>query len=81
VFDPEVITVIDLVLTSLESGIPVSGNCLLDQTPAFFKFNRIIRDERKICSDELEVLRKQDQKKTDAANRRRTPVRSGGRRR
>jgi len=67
VFDPDVIDVIDLVLTSLESGIPVTGTCLLDQTKKFFEFTRIIRDERKDCFEELEKVRERERK--SASNR------------
>lgn len=79
-FDHEVTQVIDIVVTSLESGIPVTGNCLLDQTPAFFEYARIIRDERRICSDELKKIFDDEQKKTAAQARRQAAPRMPRRR-
>ena len=69
-FDPDVITVIDLCLTSLESGIPVAGHCLLDQTKAFFDYVRIIRDERNVSGSEIKKLLDEDAKKAQANARR-----------
>lgn len=68
-FDEEVMQIIDLVLTSLESGIPITGRCLLDQTPSFFEYCRIIREERNLCSNELHEIYKKDMERQSRRNR------------
>ena len=79
-FDPNVTQVIDIVLTSLESGIPVTPGGLLDQTKAFFDFKRIINDEQRLCHNELDKIRR-DEEKREEANRKRNSGGSAPRRR
>jgi len=69
-FDKDVNLVIDLITTSMETGIPVSGNCLLDQTTAFFDYLKIIQHEKYVCYEELEKLRKIEENKNTAATKR-----------
>ena len=69
-FDKEVMQVNDLFLTYLELGIPVVEGGLLDQTPAFFNYTRIIRDEKATCHEELEKLRKEDERQAEAKAKR-----------
>ena len=75
--DPEVIQVIDLILTSMESGIPIAGRCLLDQTKKFFDWRRIIRDEQGQCNEELNKVRQkeaeQERKRHSASSRQGRP--------
>ena len=63
--------VIDLITTSLESGIPVVGNCLMDQTKAFFDFKQIILSERNECIEEISKVEAQESKTKDRAVSRR----------
>ncbi len=70
IFDSDVNSVIDLIITSMDTGIPVSGNCLLDQTPAFFDYLKIIQHERYICHEELRKLQKIDDERETAAAKR-----------
>lgn len=52
--------IIELIRTWEETGTPIVGNCLLDQTRATFKYRRIINSERADCMKEIDTLHKQD---------------------
>jgi hypothetical protein len=79
--DQDTWDVIDLILAQEETGIPVSGNCLLDQTRKTFEFRRIILSERIDCQREIQkkmdVEAKQKDRASKASSRRPrgTPVR------
>ena len=53
----------DLIITSEETGIPVAGTCLLDQTKKFFEFRRYINSERSECHQELNKIREAEAKR------------------
>lgn len=55
--------VIELISLSEETGIPIHGTCLLDQTLKFFEYRRIINSERYECRKELDDIRKRDMDK------------------
>ena len=61
--DQDAIDVINLVTTSMESGIPVHGHDLLGQTRAFFDYKRIIYSERADCAKELQQIREAETKR------------------
>lgn len=67
-------TVVQLILTSEETNIPIVGTCLLDQTQVFFDYRGIINDERFECQKELSKVRERDAKvqQRNAENRQAT---------
>ena len=70
IFNEDTWNVIDLVLTSIESGIPVTGNCLLDQTKMYFRFKNIINSEKFDCHEEIEEIRRKEQKQKEGTSSR-----------
>ncbi len=64
-FTQETWDVIDLITTSLETGIPIAGTDLLSQTRAFYKFKRIINSEKYDCMKEIDEMRKVEDKRNE----------------
>ena len=52
--------IIELIRTWEETGTPIVGHCLMDQTRETFKYRRIINSEKNECQKELSDLHKQD---------------------
>jgi hypothetical protein len=61
--DEETWTLIELIMASEETGIPITGTCLLDQTRAFFEYRRIVNNEKYECHKEIHKLNESDNKR------------------
>lgn len=61
--------VIDLISTSLETGTPVVGHCLMNQTRAYFKNKQIILSERNECNEEISKVEEQAANKKPGGGR------------
>ena len=69
--DQNTYDVIELILTAEETGIPVTGTCLLNQTKKYFEWRRIIMNERAECFNELH---KKDKKQAKEEGIQKKPV-------
>ena len=58
-------SVINLILVQEETGIPIAGTCLLDQTPEMFEFREAILAEKADCFKELNKTTNPKEKEMD----------------
>lgn len=61
--DPEISMIYNMITVSLDSGIPLAGKCLLDQTKRFFEIASIIRSEESDCQKEIDKIKGSKAKK------------------
>ena len=54
----DIYRIIELIDWSDETGIPIAGNCLLEQSEYTRTYRRIILSERAVCSREIASIKK-----------------------